>query len=217
MDRLALCFTVACATACSPQSTTAGYSGAPTHSDRSVPEASNLNEVQRSCRVSENSFLGTASHVFGPTCAGGTMQVTLSTFDMATFKGFTLAEQHMFTLIGVCICRQFGCSPEQLEEHLQKIRGQEDAVERSLNDGAMYVMESLAGHECLDASVGVEIYKRGHTCGFFTGARSSLIRDKMADVYAGAFRDQDRIQVRKYAAECWDWSESLWQSAEDGE
>lgn len=161
-----------------------------------------LNEVELDCRSDEMLSIGQLSRAFGPTCSGPTMSLALKTFDLGTHNGFTEAKEWKDTQTMLCMCTDGACSEEQT------LRAMDDAkrvmvedVGKREREGVARMTNSLMDHSCLDASIGVELFKLGFRCAFTKGLTSRVLHRKRVADFATVFK-VDNMKAEEQAAAC---------------
>jgi hypothetical protein len=158
--------------------------------------------VQLDCRVERNLEIGQYDLGFGPTCAIPTMPVSLTTFDVGTFDGFIDAREHAHASTMLCVCTAITCSEKNMIHVTDEIRRiMVDEAGKRMREGVLRATNQLASHECLNATVGVELYKTGFVCGYLIGVRSQTIRKDMEDTFLKVMSDNPP-EARRLAADC---------------
>jgi hypothetical protein len=125
-------------------------------------------------------------------------------FDLGTYDGEGLAYIHAFDRAVLCVCNDIGkCPEDKLRESMSNAASSAD-VRKHESDGVVAVTNMLAPHPCLDASVGVELYKRGFECAWLNGLHSERARQTVADAYLKVFRPTptDEASVVERADAC---------------
>lgn len=147
------------------------------------PAPVKLNDVQAECRTEEVLSIARADQAFGPGCSGPTMRASLELFDLGSYSGFLDATDWAFSSVTLCVCADGGCSETLTERSMGDVR--RIAIEkRRERDGVVDIMNRLASHDCLNATMGAELFKIGFRCAFVTGLKSQLIRHDMAQRFA---------------------------------
>jgi hypothetical protein len=152
------------------------------------------------------SEIGRANAAYGPSCDKPTMPLSLQMFDLGSYSGEGQMRISLIDRVALCICNEDGerCPGDEVAKSTSRLSKSADVQARE-SEGVLWVTNKLAGHRCLDASIGVALYKMGFECGWLDGLKSESVRLKVEEMYLKVFEpktDDVTAHVRELADAC---------------